>query len=559
MLTELVITNVAIIDRLELSFGPGFNVLTGETGAGKSIIIDAVNLVMGGRANSDLIRSGCEEAVVEGIFDISSHRGIQNLVAGKGFDSGAELLLKRVLSRVGRNRIYINGSPARLQQLQEIGRELIVIYGQHEHQILQRSDRHLEQLDRFSGLESEEADYREAYRHLRDLAQALHAVEEKEKNRRDRLALLEFQCAEIAAAALTPGEDAELEAEKLRLQNAEKLLSVAEDGYQTLYDGERAVTGELDRVTSALESLQDVDPALGALSETVRNALYTLEDAAFQLRDYAARVVFDEERRRQVDERLQLLNGLKRRYAQTLEGVLEHAARADSEIGELKRQEAFSQELRKELAEWRQRLAQAGNRWSQKRHEALPEMKRAVEREMADLAMPKATFEIRLTPLAEPGPRGCEQGEFFLSVNPGEDPKPLAAVASGGELSRIMLALNRAAPEREAALSMIFDEVDAGIGGAAGAAVGKKLRQVSRLNQVLCITHLPQVAAFADIHYMVEKKSDGERTVVSARPLAGDERVAEMARMLGGARITQKTLDNAREMIFHAASPAGTA
>ncbi len=557
MLTELIIRNVAIIDRLELRFGPGFNVLTGETGAGKSIIIDAVNLVMGGRASSDLIRSGCEEAVVEGVFDVSGHAVVQDLLAEGGFEPGEELFLKRVVSRNGKNRVYINGSAARLQQLQEIGRELIVIYGQHEHQILQRTERHLEQLDRFAGLASEASDYGQAYLRLRELAQSLRALEEKETNRRERLALLEFQSAEIAAADPAPGEDTELETERLRLQNAEKLLSTAENGYQALYGDERAVTGELDRVAAALESLQDADPALRPLGETLRTALYSLEDVALQLRDYAARVVFDEERRQQVEERLRLLNGLKRKYAPTLEGVLAFAAASAAEIGELRHLEASSAELRKELGARREQLAAAGSRWSGRRQEALPAMKRAVEREMADLAMPKASFELRLTPLSEPGPHGCEQGEFFLSVNPGEEPRPLAAVASGGELSRIMLALNRAAPERDGALSMIFDEVDAGIGGAAGTAVGRKLQQVSRANQVLCITHLPQVAAFADRHFRVEKQQEGERTRVAACPLEGEERVAEMARMLGGTRITEKTLDNARELILQAACPRG--
>ncbi|NLV24247.1 MAG: DNA repair protein RecN [Deltaproteobacteria bacterium] len=555
MLTELVIRNVAIIDRLELRFGPGFNVLTGETGAGKSIIIDAIDLVRGGRASADLIRSGCEEAVVEGVFDIAAHRHLHNLVAGMGFDSGDELFLRRVLSRSGKNRIYINGSPARLQQLQEVGRGLVVIYGQHEHQVLQRADRHLEQLDRFAGLGAEEADYGAAFRRLRELTQAFQSFAQGEKNRGERLALLEFQCAEIAAAAVRPGEDAELEAEKLRLQNAAKLFAAAEEGYQSLYGGERAVTGELDRVAAALASLQEADPALGALAEALRNAFYTLEDVALQLRDYGARVIFDEERRQQVEDRLRLLNGLKRKYGPNLERVVAFAAESAAEIGELKNIEASSGELQKELAQGRQRLVRAGTRWSEKRRGALAAMKAEVQREMADLAMPKAAFEIRLAPLAEPGPRGLESGEFFLSVNPGEDPKPLALVASGGELSRIMLALNRVAPERDAALAMIFDEVDAGIGGAAGTAVGKKLREVACRNQVLCITHLPQVTAFADIHFRVEKRQQGERTLVAARCLDGEERVAELARMLGGSRITERTLDNARELILHAGCP----
>ncbi|MBN1140934.1 MAG: DNA repair protein RecN [Deltaproteobacteria bacterium] len=551
MLTELIIRNVAIIDRLELRFGPGFNVLTGETGAGKSIIIDAVSLLLGGRGSSDLIRNGCEEAVVEGVFDLTGHDLLQNLVTEAGFEPGTELFLKRVLSRGGKNRVYINGSAARLQQLQELGRELVALYGQHEHQALQKTDRHLEQLDRFAGLHNEETDYRKAYLRLRELTEALQTLEEKEKSRHERLTLLEFQGREIGDAGIRPGEDAELEAERSRLLNAERLLAASQEGYETLYGGERALVGELDRVAGALETLGDADPALALLGETLRSALFGLEDTAFQLRDYAAKVVFDEERRHQVEERLRLLNSLKRKYGPTLEGILAYGAACQSEIGELGRLEARSETLRKELAECRSRLDQAGNRWSRQRRGAQIAMKQAVEREMAALAMPRAVFGIRLTPLSEPGPRGLEKGEFFLSVNPGEAPKPLVSIASGGELSRIMLALNCAAPLRETALTMIFDEVDAGIGGAAGAAVGEKLRQVSRCNQVLCITHLPQVAAFADRHFQVEKRQEQDRTTVLAHILDQNGRVAEMARMLGGTRITDRTLENARELILH--------
>jgi len=549
MLTELVIRNFAIIDRLQVSFGPGFSVLTGETGAGKSIIIDAVGLLLGDRARPDLIRTGEEEASVEALIDLADRSDLQQVVAAAGFEPGDELVLRRLVSRSGKNRIFVNGSLATLAQLQPLAAQLVNIYGQHEHQSLLRSDNHLALLDRFAGLEGVLAAYQELYRRRREIEEHLQRLEAAERDRQQRIDLLAFQCREIAGAGLQPGEDEELARERLLLQHAERLAAATEGGYETLYGAQGAVCERLGAVAGELEGLAKIDPQLGLLADAVRGALYSLEDVAGQLRDRARRVAFEPGRQQQVEERLALLAGLRRKYGATPAEILEYHARAERELAELTDLDATRDGLVGELAAATAELCRAGEELSRRRREAAARLQAAVERELQELAMPKARFEVRLTGLEEPGVRGLERGEFLLSPNPGEEAKPLARIASGGELSRLMLALKRAAPGGEAVPTVIFDEVDAGIGGVAASAVGEKLRGVAQTSQVLCITHLPQVAAYAERHYRVEKREDGGRTRTELVPLAGDERVREMARMLGGAKVTERTLEHARELI----------
>jgi DNA repair protein RecN (Recombination protein N) len=549
MLTDLIITNFAIIDRLHVTFGSGFNILTGETGAGKSIIIDAVGLLLGDRARPDLIRTGEETATVEALLDISHQSGLRRELAEAGFEEGDEMVIKRVVSRSGKNRIYLNGSLATLAQLQGWAGRLMNIYGQHEHQSLQRPDTHLFLLDRFAGLEEVLETYRRHYREARQLTERLKQLEEVERERQQRLDLLTYQSREIAEAALRSGEDEELTAERLRLQNVERLAAAARGGYDILYGEEGAVNERVEAVAAGLEGVAAVEPLLGQLAETTRSSLYALEDVAMQLRDYAGRLAFEPGRQNEVEERLALFARLKRKYAPTLEGIIEYQSSIDREIEDLSDLDAARTGVRKKLEEVRAKLVESGTVLSRLRREGGGELCRRVEAELKDLAMTRARFEVRRTPLSEPGSRGLDQGEFFLAPNPGEEPKPLARIASGGELSRIMLALKRAAPEGDTVSTLIFDEVDAGIGGVAATAVGEKLRDVASGRQVLCITHLPQVAAFADRHYRVEKREEDGRTITALTLLSGEERTREMARMLGGARVTERTLEHARELI----------
>lgn len=557
MLCELSIRNFAIIDRLQVQFGLGFNVLTGETGAGKSIIIDAVGLLLGDRARPELIRTGEEEATVEALFDLTAVPVLRAELAEQGFEDCEELLVKRVVARSGKNRVYLNGSLAKLGQLQPLTAQLLAIYGQHEHQTLQKPEQHLVMLDDFAALASDLEAYQLFFREQQGLESRLEQLNAAERERQQRLDLLSFQSRELTAAALRPGEDEELLAERLLLQHAERLALATSGGYEQLYGGEGAVVERLDAVASQLEALVTVDPRLGSWAEGVRSALFTLEDVAAGLRDYQGEA-FEPGRQAEVEERLALLTSLKRKYAPTLGEILALQAGIETELNALANVEATREELQQQLSAARQRLLRAGEELSAKRREAALRLAAAVEGELQALAMPKARFEVRFFLLPEPGAKGLERGEFYLSPNPGEETKPLAWIASGGELSRIMLSLKRVAPASDGVPTQIFDEVDAGIGGAAATAVGEKLRAVAAGQQVLCITHLPQVAAFADRHYRVEKREQDGRTRTELLQLTDADRVQEMARMLGGAQITDRTLEHARELIRLSAGPGAT-
>ncbi len=556
MLTEIQIKNFAIIDRLQVSFRAGFNVLTGETGAGKSIIIDAVGLLLGDRARPELIRSGADEATVEAVVDVTGCDDVQQQLAEEGFDVADELLIRRIVSRSGKNRVYLNGSLATLNQLQNMTAGLMVIYGQHEQQQLQRVAAHLELLDRFAATDLEQAAYGIAYEELRALQDRLDQLELAERDRAQRLDLLAFQAKELAQANLLIGEDEELEVERKRLLHAEKLANACSGGITELYEGEAAVCDRLSSLASEQESLQEVDPLFAELAEAVRQAQFNLEDVASRLRDYAGHIVFDPQRQAEVEERLALLTSLKRKYAPTIEELLSYRDQVETELEELSDVEASRDALLKKVATAKEALRETAAALSKKRQLGAAALEQSVAAELKDLALERARFVVRLEATAEPTLKGMEQCTFFLSANPGEEPKPLNKVASGGELSRIMLAIRRAIPSGAAMTTAIFDEVDAGIGGIAATKVGEKLQKVAQGLQVLCVTHLPQVAAFADCHYRVEKHQDADRTRTDLVALDGEDRVREMARMLGGAQVTDRTLEHARELIGQSAVSA---
>jgi len=549
MITDLIIKNFAIIENLHVRFGAGFNVLTGETGAGKSIVVDAVNLLLGGRARGEIIRTGADEAAVEAIFDLRGEKSVRRALVEAGLDEGDELLVRRILSRSGKNRVFVNGTLTPLTQLRELTSRLVNIYGQHEHQNLQRIETHLELLDNFGGLQSQVEAYRQIYDDCQLLQQQLQALDLAERERQQRLDMLAFQQQELTAARLTVGEDAELEQERSLLLHGEKLTAATAGGYELLYGGQDAVCEKLGAVAAQLEQLQRIDPQLAELAESLRSSLYNLEDVAGQLRSYSDKLEFEPQRQQQVEERLALLASLKRKYAPTIEELLSYQKRIEAELDELSDVEGRREQLQNQLTQTRSALLAAGDKLSSDRQQAAKQLSAAVEQELAELAMPKARFGMHLIRLEQPSAVGLERGEFYLAANPGEEAQPLAKIASGGELSRIMLALKRSAPEGDGVRTLIFDEVDAGIGGEAATAVGEKICRLGRLLQGLCVTHLPQVAAFADQHYQVAKQEVNGRTTTRLDLLPADGRVAEMARMLGGARISERTLEHARELI----------
>lgn len=548
MLTDLSIKNFAIIDSLHISFGSGLNILTGETGAGKSIIIDAVNLVLGGRASADLIRSGADEAAVEALFDISKEPGIRETLANSGIEAGDELLLKRTISRSGKNRIFINGSLATLATLAEIACRLINIYGQHESQTLLKVENHLLMLDSYAGLNEVKSEFALLYRAFRTLRERIAALESGTRDAERQKDILSYQLDEIRKASLMPGEDDELERELNLLLHAEKLLIKTQSAFELLYGAEASVLGTLGEVKGAVTEAAAIDSSLRPLCETVSSAFLQLEDAALSLRDYAARLDSDPARIQAIQDRLDLIRKLKKKYGETIAAIIATAEAIEAELTALANANLSREELDAEAARLQALMQQKGAELSTGRRGAAERLCKALEAEVHQLAMKHASFSVKLEPVREPKESGFEKVEFLFSPNPGEEPKALAKIASGGELSRIMLAMKQLHPESDVP-TLVFDEVDTGIGGATSSMVGKKLKGVAARQQVLCITHLPQVAVYADHHYLVAKDIVDGRTQTSLALLSGETRIDEIARMLGGIAITGKSREHAAEMI----------
>lgn len=553
MLTDLTIKNVAIIDSLHITLKAGLTVLTGETGAGKSIIIDAVGLIMGNRASSDLIRSGEDEAVVEAIFDISGQPDIRDMLGEAGFDCEDELLIKRSLSRAGKNRIFINGSMATLALLTDIAPRLINIYGQHDSQTLLKPDNHLRLLDAFAALGDRRQIFSRTFAKLSELKSLIAGLDSAERDAERRLDLLTYQAEEIAKADLKPGEEEQLDEQRQLLASAEKLGSASAEAYDRLYDGDGAILGQLRRITGSVTELASIDHSLGELAGSLESAYLQLEDAAITLRDYSSRIESDPATLQQIDDRLDLIGRLKKKYAPTVAEILDYKAVIDQELEQLRGREQSRHDLEAELEQLEGELKQLGSELTAARSEAAGRLEKALEQEAHQLAMKGAVIKASMEPLAEARTSGFERVEFLFSPNPGEPPRPLVRVASGGELSRLMLAIKQVLPDSEVP-TLVFDEVDTGIGGATSELVGKKLQNVAARQQVLCITHLPQVAVCADQQLRVEKLIEGGRTATRIIELDRTGRTAEVARMLAGATITESALKHAAEMLNSARS-----
>ena len=553
MLTELNIRNFAIIDELQVTFAEGLNIISGETGAGKSIIVGAVGLLLGDRANADMIRSCEDAAVVEALFTIRGQEGLRRKIDELGFGDGEELIVRRVVSRSGRNRVYINGALAPLSALATIGESLINICGQHEHQMILNPESHSEILDEFGGLVPLRSAYRESYDRHRSLAARLLDLQELRRKRAEREEFLRFQSGEIAQAAVRPDEDAALLEEKTVLANAQKLIDLSEGAYETLYGKGESVLEQFRDATARVREIRKIDASLGLSAEEMDELYYRIEEAARTLRDYAGRRSIDPARLEAVEERLELLGRLKRKYGGTLAAVLARQAEAEEELGRIASVEGEIEQVAADAAAERKRMAAAAERLSRGRHEAAALLREAVEQEIRSLRMENARFAV-VFPEPPAGEivyteTGTDDPEFYLSPNVGEELKPLRGIASGGELSRIMLALKKVLARTGSVGTIVFDEVDSGIGGATAEIVGQRLREVSRHHQVLCITHLPQIACCGSRHYRVAKRVAGERTNTSLSLLPEAERVEEIARMLGGVELTETAREHAREML----------
>ncbi len=561
MLRELSIKNFAVIDQVALDLGPGLNVLTGETGAGKTIILNALGLLLGGRTSSDIIRHGEEEATVEALFE-SLPQALQLRLGESGYGDEDELVIKRIVSRSGKNRIYLNGSLCPLTLLAEIGSHLIRIYGQHEHHSLLRSESHLALLDAHGALEDNAEEMKKRYHSFRtDWDQLREAREKLERARREE-DLLRAQAEEISRASLRIGEEEELQARREILIHAEKLHQGCKEGEEILYEGEDAVVGRLGRILARLKELADIDNTLNNPVELINSSLAQLEEATSALRHYTDRVEFDSQALEQLEDRLAEINRLKRKYSGSVEDILKIRERVEQDLAALDRGGEEIGGLEQALEKTRRSAWEEAEALSNERSRVSRKIKKELEREVESLGMPKTVFDARF--LREEGIQddppfliggrkitedGIDQIEFYFSPNPGEPVKPLAKVASGGELSRVMLAIKSLVLTRGDIPTLLFDEVDAGIGGRVAEMVGNKLKKVADSHQVICVTHLPQIAALANFHYVVEKEIAKGRTFTKVKKLSDRDRVSEVARMLGGIKVTDQAKRHAAEMI----------
>ncbi|MEW6669613.1 MAG: DNA repair protein RecN [Thermodesulfobacteriota bacterium] len=561
MLAQLNISNLAIIADLEVAFRPGLNILSGETGAGKSIIINAVNLILGGRASAEHIRSGADEARVEALFTIPGRSAVNDLLQSHGLPCQEELVIRRVLSREGRNRITVNGSLATLNLLSRIGQMLISISGQHENQTLLKPENHLSLLDDFGGLTEERLELGEIFHRCRSLREKARGMEREIREGEARQELNRFQIEEIEKARLQPGEDALLEAERKRLLHGEQIMAMVKEAYQALYEKDGAVLSEVARCRKGMEKGAELDPDIRTLVEMLDSAAAQVEEAALRLRELQERAFHDPRRLEEVEDRLQGLNRLKRKYGPTLQDVMRCLDRLSGQVDELDQKRQNLARLLAETEGLERDMHARASRLSRKRKEAARVFEKAVMKELALLAMAGTRFEVGFqedrcmageTPrdgTAELRPEGYDQVEFLLSTNVGEPLKPLSRIASGGELSRIMLGLKTILARSGSVETVIFDEVDSGIGGAVAEVVGEKLRSLAAYHQILCITHLPQIAGKGNVHFLVKKAVTGRRTSTTISELTPEERVSEIARLLAGKTVSEKAIAHAREIL----------
>ena len=575
MLAELQISNFAIIDELSVSFEPGLTVVTGETGAGKSILVNAINLLLGSRGSADLIRTGSQEAAVTVLFHLAADEDRDKLQASLGDLDGPEVVVKRVLSTSGRNRFYVNGQLATLGLLSQLCRGLVSISGQREHQLFLEPEAHLEIVDGFGGLEAERQEYGQTFGELKRLQSELRRLQRQAQERQEKEELHRFQLEEILNARIQMDEEIELEVERERLRHVERFRQGASEAHQILYLDSGAVLEEVGQCQKILADLGNLDPAFKSLAQTLEGVKHQVEDVSLTLRDYIQIIQADPARMEWVEERLHTLKRLMRKYGGSTREVLAHAEGLQQELEASESDEVEIAAREGELAKIRQQALSEALELSKRRRQAARRLGKAVEKSLVTLDMAKCRFEVRFdqeegsdssSPVRPHGAstecvrvngylldeRGVDRVAFFFSANPGEELRPMASIASGGELSRIVLALKELLAQEAVHETLIFDEVDAGIGGRTADRVGQRLKDLARQHQVVCITHLPQIACYGDYHYVVRKSARKGRTTTAMEELSGKERLEEIARMLGGAKISVKTRAHAKEMLEQA-------
>jgi DNA repair protein RecN (Recombination protein N) len=570
MIKEIRIRNFAIIENLSVNFEKGLNVLTGETGAGKSIIIDALNLLLGGRADTDSIRSGETTAFVEGVFEVTDPLTL-DLIRESGIEmEECELLVKRQISNSGKNRCLLNDSPVTVSTLAKIGDRLVDLHGQHDHQALLHPETHIDLLDLYGKSRDLRDEFAQKFSDYQAQTKKLHSMKMDEQERLQKVEFLNFQLSEIDAAGLSEEEEEEIKAESNKLKHAGKIRAGLQQSQSLLTDDQGSILENLGQVLKELESVLEIDPGLAEMVERSRSAYYELEEVVDSLRSYDRSLEFNPNRLEEIEDRLAEINGLKRKYGNDIPEILKRRELIAEELQQLASNEENRKALEEELKQKEEVLSKLAIRLAEERESAAKKFTGSVEKELKELSMGSVRFGVRFDYPSDDGgfilfrkekmkatPTGLGTLEFIFSPNPGEEMRPLVKIASGGEVSRVMLALKSILNDQDTIPVMIFDEVDSGIGGRVAEKVGLKLKKVATSKQVFCITHSPQIAGLASSHFRIEKEVKGKRTRSSIHLLEYEERVEELARMSSGETITDASLEHAREMLRPGLTPSG--
>ena len=561
MLKTLYIKDYALLEQISIDFEKGLNIITGETGAGKSILIDAMSLLLGERASNEVIRKGAEKAIVEGIFSTDNNRKIEQLLSQNEIEKSDELIVRRELSVKGSNRCFLNDTPVALNVIKEVGNLLVDLHGQHEHQSLLRTETHIEFLDEFGSLEQPLLDYKKEYDSLHTLQKNLNELSAKENLLKEKKELYDFQRKEIETVSPVENEDESIASELHILENSEKLLELTTEVYQQLYDSEKSIYDSLINVQQKITALAKIDKTFSETSGELNSVVAVINDVTDVVRKYNAQIELEPQKLEELRSRFQAINLLKKKYGGTLQALLEHYSKI---VEEIKLAESFEVEIEKfekAIHQQKEKLAKLADILSQKRNELAKKISKEVKAVLKDLGIPQSIFEVKILQSTNgkrlPGngapyqfnPRGYDEVEFFISTNLGEDAKPLSKVASGGEVSRIMLALKTILAKNDKLPLLIFDEIDTGISGRISQKVGQALKNLAAFHQIISITHQPQIAALCDTHFSVEKNNVEDRVVSSIKKLKNEERIREVAKLLSGEVVTETSLQTAKELM----------
>ena len=550
MLLEISIKNFAIIESISLNFEQGMTVLTGETGAGKSIIIDAMNMMLGARATTEVIRHGAPKAEIEGLFSIESNRALEEIFDEQGLELSDEIIIRREILQNGRSISRVNGQMVNLSVLRTIGQQLVDIHGQHDQEELMRPHRHIQMLDEFgdtSFFELKEA-YQMSFDNYRRMRKQVLDIKKNQQEHKARIEMLEFQMAEIEAANLKAGEDVTLNQERDKLLNHKHIADTLTNAYSMLDNEEFSSLANVRSAMNDMESLEEFDPEYREISSSLSESYYVLEDITKRLESIIDDLDFDGNRLMQVESRLDLIHTITRKYGSSVDDVLEYFAKITDEYNLLTGNNLSSEDMEIELKKLEKNLVDLAVQVAQARHKIAQDLEAEIKQELQDLYMEKAQFQVRFSQ-GKFSREGNESVEFYISTNPGEDFKPLVKVASGGELSRLMLAIKSAFSRKEGKTSIVFDEVDTGVSGRVAQAIAQKIHKIGQNGQVLAISHLPQVIAIADYQFFIEKISNEHSTVSTVRLLTVEERIEEVAKMLAGENVTEAALTQARELL----------